>query len=357
MSEESKKLANEADKAAQAAADRQEQDAANAAADRKQKTKAILQKYGIVFVLIVMVVGISIAEPKFLSATNIFNVLTQSAIFGIMALGMTLVITSKGIDLSIGSVLAFSGVVAASLAQVSNATTVYFPGMTDLPAIVPIVVALVIGSLLGAVNGALIAYTGIPAFIATLGMMTIARGGALIFTGGKPVSQFIDGVMFIGSKVGVVPVPVIVYAIMIAITWVLLGHTSFGKNIYAIGGNVKAAEISGVNVKKNLVLIYGFMGLCAGVAAIVFAGRVGSVHPGAATGYELTAIAATTIGGTSHYGGIGTIWGAVVGALVLGVLRNGLTLLGIHAYWQQIIEGAIIIVAVIIDMRKNARKK
>jgi len=348
MSEESKKIAEEAQKAEAESNQRQ---------DRKQKVKAVLQKYGIVFVLIIMVVGISIAEPKFLSSTNIFNVLTQSAIFGIMALGMTLVITSKGIDLSIGSVLAFSGVVAASLGQVSTATTVYFPGMTDLPVIVPIIAALVIGSLLGAVNGGLIAYTGIPAFIATLGMMTIARGLALIYTEGKPVSQFTSGVMTIGSKVGVVPVPVIVYAIMIAITWVLLGHTSFGKNVYAIGGNVKAAEISGVNVKKNLVLIYGFMGLCAGVAAIVFAGRVGSVHPGAATGYELTAIAATTIGGTSHYGGIGTIWGAVVGALVLGVLRNGLTLLGIHAYWQQIIEGAIIIVAVIIDMRKNARKK
>jgi inositol transport system permease protein len=226
-----------------------------------------------------------------------------------------------------------------------------------MPVIIPLAVAVIIGFTLGAVNGALIAYTGIPAFIATLGMMTIARGMTLIYTGGKPVSQFTEGMRFFGSKMGEVPVPVIVYAIMIAISWVLLSHTSFGKNIYAIGGNIKAAEISGVNVKKNQVLIYGFSGLCAAVAAIVFAGRVGSVHPGAATGYELTAIAATTIGGTSHYGGIGTIWGAVVGALVLGVLRNGLTLLGIDAYWQQIVEGAIIIIAVVIDMRKNARKK
>lgn len=325
--------------------------------ERKQKIKALLQKYGIILVLFFLIIGISIAEPKFLSSTNIFNVLTQSSIFGIMALGMTLVITSKGIDLSVGSVLAFSGVVAASLGQLSTATTLYYPDLPQFPVLVPILAALAIGALLGGINGGLIAYTGIPAFIATLGMMTIARGFALIYTGGKPVSQFSEGMMFIGSKIGVVPVPVIVYAIMIAITWVLLGYTSFGKNVYAIGGNIKAAEISGVNVKKNLVLIYGFCGLCAAVAAIVFAGRVGSVHPGAATGYELTAIAATTIGGTSHYGGIGTIWGAVIGALVLGVLRNGLTLLGIHAYWQQIIEGMIIIVAVIIDMRKNARKK
>lgn len=345
MSTESTKLAKEAE-------------AANTLAEtKKHQRKTFLQKYAIVLVLLLLIVVISAIEPKFLSATNLFNVLTQSSIFGIMALGMTLVITSKGIDLSIGSTLALAGVVAASLAQVASATTVYYPGLTDLPVIIPIIAALAVGALVGAVNGGLIAYTGIPAFIATLGMMTIARGATLLYTGGKPVSQFTEGMMFIGSKVGPVPVPVIIYGIMIAITWVLLGYTSFGKNIYAIGGNVKAAEISGVNVKKNLVFIYAFMGICAAVAAIVFAGRVGTVHPGAATGYELTAIAATTIGGTSHYGGIGTIWGAVVGALVLGVLRNGMTLLGIHAYWQQIVEGAIIIIAVVFDMRKNARKK
>lgn len=330
---------------------------AQRASESRQKAIALLQKYGIILVLIVMIIGISILQPKFLSSTNLFNVITQSSIFGIMALGMTLVITSKGIDLSVGSVLAFTGVIAASLGQVSTATTIIYPGLTDLPVIVPVVAAILVGALIGAVNGGLIAFTGIPAFIATLGMMTIARGATLLYTGGKPVSQLIPDMMFIGSKVGPVPVPVIVYGIMIAITWVLLGYTSFGKNIYAIGGNIKAAEISGVNVKKNLVMIYGFMGICSAVAALVFAGRVGSVHPGAATGYELTAIAATTIGGTSHYGGIGTVWGAVVGALVLGVLRNGMTLLGIHAYWQQIVEGCIIIVAVIIDMRKNARKK
>lgn len=325
--------------------------------DQKQRWIALLQKYGIIMILVLMVIGISIAQPKFLSSTNIFNVLTQSSIFGIMALGMTLVIISKGIDLSVGSVLAFSGVVAASLAQASGAATLFYPNLGQMPWIVPILAALVIGALLGAINGGLLAYTGIPAFIATLGMMTIARGFALIYTEGKPISQFIPGIKAFGGKLGFMPVPVLVYLVMICITWILLGHTSFGKNVYAIGGNIKAAEISGVNVKRNLVMIYSFCGFCASVAAVVFAGRVGSVHPGAATGYELTAIAATTIGGTSHYGGIGTIWGAVVGALILGVLRNGLTLLGIHAYWQQIIEGAIIIVAVIIDMRKNARKK
>ncbi len=317
----------------------------------------IIKKYGIVFVLILMIISISIMEPAFLSQTNIFNVLTQASIFGIMALGMTFVITAKGIDLSVGSVLAFSGVVAASLGQSASATSKFFPNMGELPVIIPIFAALAIGAACGAISGLLIAKTRIPAFISTLGMMTIARGAALIYTDGKPVSTLTPALTTIGGKIfGVIPIPVLIYFLVIAVCWILLNNTRFGKNVYAIGGNINAAEISGVNVTKNIVLIYMLCGLLAGLAAVVFAGRVGSVHPGAANGYELTAIAATTIGGTSHSGGIGTIWGAFVGALVLSVLRNGLTLMGVDAYWQQITEGVIIVVAVIIDMRKNAKK-
>jgi inositol transport system permease protein len=327
------------------------------ASEKKQRVISFIQKYGIVIVLFLMVIILSIISPNFLSPINIFNVLTQSSIFGILALGMTIVIISRGIDLSVGSATALAGVVAASMGQLGTATWLVHPSIHDMPIIVPILAALLVGGLVGAIDGSLIAFTGIHPFIATLGMMTIARGATLLYTGGKPVSSLTPQVMAIGSKIGLVPVPVIVYGIMIAITWVLLGYTSLGKNAFAIGGNVKAAEISGVNVKKNLVLIYTYMGLCCSVAALVFAGRVGSVHPGAATGYELTAIAATTIGGTSQTGGIGTVWGAVVGALVLGVLRNGMTLLGIDAYWQQIVEGCIIIGAVVVDMRKNAKKK
>ena len=329
----------------------------DAAVKQKIDVKHILQKYGIVFVLILMIIGLSIAEPAFLSSSNIFNVLTQSSIFGIMALGLTFVIISKGIDLSVGSVLAFAGVVAASLGQAATATGKYYPQLGEMPVIVPILAALAIGSLCGGVSGFLIAKTRIPAFIATLGMMTVARGMALIYTSGKPVSTLIPSLTLLGGKVfNVIPIPVIIYFIMIVISSVLLNKTRFGKNVYAIGGNITAAEVSGVNVSKNLIGIYAYSGLLAGLAAVVFAGRVGSVHPGAATGYELTAIAATTIGGTSHSGGIGTIWGAFVGALVLAVMRNGLTLLGVDAYWQQVTEGVIIVVAVIIDMRKNAKK-
>jgi len=317
----------------------------------------LLQKYGVIFVLILMITGISIVEPAFLTRTNIFNVLTQSAIFGIMALGLTFVIISKGIDISVGSILALSGVVLASLAQVSTATGKYFPNLPELPVFIPIIAALLIGAFSGGISGWLIAKTKIPAFIATLGMMTIARGMALIYADGKPISTLVPSLTMLGGKLfGIIPIPVIIYFIAIAVSWILLNNTSFGKNTFAIGGNITAAEVSGVNVNKNLVLIYAYSGLLAGLAAVVFAARVGSVHPGAATGYELTAIAATTIGGTSHSGGIGTIWGAFVGALTLAVLRNGLTLLGVGAYWQQVTEGVIIIAAVVVDMRKNAKK-
>lgn len=324
----------------------------------KKKSLEILKKYGIIFVLVLMFVGMSIAMPdRFLTVKNILNVLTQSSIFGIMALGMTLVIISKGIDISVGSLLAFSGVVAVSIGQAATAGSKFYPNLAEMPVIVPILVALAIGGLLGAINGGLIAYTGIPAFIATLGMMTIARGLALLYTSGKPISTLTPGFTGLAGKLGPIPIPILIYLLFIVITWVLLNNTRFGKSVYAIGANIKAAEVSGVHVKRNLTLIYAYCGMLAGVAAIVFAARAGSIHPGAATGYELTAIAATTIGGTSHAGGLGTIWGAVVGALILSVLRNSLTLLSVNAYWQPIIEGLIIIVAVIVDMRKNAKKK
>jgi Ribose/xylose/arabinose/galactoside ABC-type transport systems, permease components len=319
--------------------------------------KQILSKYGIVFVLIIMVVVISIIRPQFLSQSNLLNVLTQSAIFGIMALGVTPVIIAKGIDLSLGSIVAFSGLVLASLSQISTASDKMFAALPQLPIGIPIVACLIVGMLCCGFSGFLVAKAGIPAFIATLGMTTIVRGACLIYSGGKPLTNFSPSLLKLGSTVAGIPVPVIIYALCIFITWVLLNYTRFGTDAYALGGNIHAAEVSGVNISKSVISVFAFCGIMCGVAAVVFAGRVQSVHPGAAKGYELTAIAATTIGGTSQSGGIGTVGGAVVGALVLGVLRNGMTLLGIDAYWQEIMEGAIIIVAVIIDMRKNAIKR
>jgi inositol transport system permease protein len=315
-------------------------------------------KYGIALILVGMVILMTILKPEsFPTGKNILNILNQSAIVGIMALGMTLVIISKGIDLSIGSVLALAGVVAASLSQTEAASIKVFENLGPLPIFVPILAALAVGALCGSISGGLIAYTGIPAFISTLGMMTVTRGVVFLYTQGQPVSKLSEGILFFGSNLfKIVPVPVIVYAIMIAITAILLGYTRFGKSVYAIGGNINAAVVSGIKVKRNLVLIYIYAGITAAIASILFTGRVASVHPGAASGYELTVIAATTIGGTSHSGGIGTVWGAVVGTLMLSVLTNGFTLLGIDPYWQQIVQGMIIVGAVVLDMRKNAKK-
>ena len=304
-----------------------------------------------------MVIVISIFKPEFLTSRNIFNILNQTAIFGIMAIGLTFVIISRGIDLSVGSILAFAAVVAASVSQLPDSVGKMFPDLPMLPFPVAFFSALILGGLCGAVSGFLIAKFQIHAFIATLGMMTVARGFALIFSSGKPISNINPFFNVIGGRLwGVIPVPVVIYAAVIAVSAVILNYTRFGKSVFAIGSNSTAAEISGINVKRNYVIIYMISGLLAGLASIVFLGRTGSAHPGAATGYELTAIAATTIGGTSQTGGIGTIWGAVAGALILGVIKNGMTLLGVHAYWQQVVEGVIIVAAVIFDMRKNARR-
>lgn len=320
-------------------------------------TKRIIGKYGIYFVFVIMVIAMSFASPVFLSARNLLNVVRQVSVIGLISLGVTLVIISKGIDLSSGSVLAVAAVVAASLGQSGDWHAKMFPELPQLPVVFPLLAALTIGLICGAINGTLIAKTGIPAFIATLGMMVSARGLALLYTDGRPVSSLTESYRYIGQGYILgIPVPVIIYLFMVFVTWVLLNHTKFGKSIYAIGGNIHAAEVSGVNVKRNLIKIYAYAGLLAGLAGMVLSARVNTGQPGMGVAYELDAIAATTIGGTSHSGGIGTIGGAFVGALILGVLNNGLNLLGVSAYWQQIIKGSIIVGAVVIDMRKNAKK-
>ena len=323
------------------------------------RAAAIIKKYGIILVLLLMVIGLSIFQPAFRTMPNVVNILNQTAIFGIMAVGLTFVIISGGIDLSVGSILAFSGVIMGSMSQVEGAMNPIWPNIGPFPFLLCLLAALAIGTSCGAVSGSLISRARIPPFIATLGMMVVARGLALVVTGGRPVSGLNPGFAVIGSRIfnNNIPVPVIIYICVIAAGWILLNNTKFGKSVYALGSNRAAAEVSGINVKATLTKVYMLSGFLAALAAIVFSARTLSAHPGAATGFELTAIAATTIGGTSHSGGIGTMWGAVVGALILAVLRNGLTLLGVHPHWQGITEGVIIVVAVVIDMRKNAVKK
>ena len=326
--------------------------------DSQKKLRGFLGKYGIYLVLVAMVIAMSFLSPVFLSQDNLLNIVRQVAVIGVISLGVTLVIISKGIDLSSGSTLALAAVVAASFGQVGDWAAKMYPGIPELPVIVPILAAMLVGSLVGTFNGFLVARTGIPAFIATLGTYVSVRGLALLYADGRPISSLTASYQFIGQGyVFGIPVPVILFLALALVTWVMLNHTKFGKNIYAIGGNIVAAEVSGVNVQRNLIKIYMYAGMLAGVAGLMLSSRLNTGQPGMGVAYELDAIAATTIGGTSHAGGIGTIQGAVVGTLILGVLNNGLNLMGVSAYWQQIIKGIIIVSAVIIDMRKNAKKK
>lgn len=325
--------------------------------DKSAKLKQFLSDYLIVFVLALMVVILTGMNPNFLSINNILNLLTQTAIYGILALGIFIVLISRGIDLSVGSTLAFAGIVAGTISQTQTAVDKIFPGIGMAPLYVTILVTLVIGGIIGMINGSLIAYTNIPPFIATLGTQIAVRGAALMVSKGKPVSNINPQINWFGSRIfGVIPVPVLIYLVIIFIIWVIMNYTSFGKSIYAIGGNTEAAEISGIKVKRNIVWVYVISGILASIAALIYIGRTGgSIQPAAGTMFETTAIAAATIGGTSHGGGVGKVWGAVVGALILGTLTNGFTLLGVDAYVQQIIQGAIIVGAVVIDMRKNKK--
>ena len=326
--------------------------------DKQKKLREFLGKYGIYLVLVAMVLALSFMSPVFLSQDNLMNIVRQVAVIGLISLGVTLVIISKGIDLSSGSTLALTAVMAASFGQAGDWAAKMYPNIPELPVIVPILVALAVGTAVGTFNGLLVARTGIPAFIATLGTYVSVRGLALLYSDGRPISTLTESYQFIGQGYVLgIPVPVLLFLAFAFVTWVMLNHTKFGKNIYAIGGNVVAAEVSGVNVQRNLIKIYMYAGMLAGVAGLVLSARLNTGQPGMGVAYELDAIAATTIGGTSHSGGIGTIQGAVVGTLILGVLNNGLNLMGVSAYWQQIIKGIIIVSAVIIDMRKNAKKK
>ena len=319
--------------------------------------KHILSKYAIYFVLIVMCITMSILSPVFLTAANLLNVVTQMVSVGLLALGVTIIIITRGIDLSSGSVLAIAAVTSASAAQTLDWTMRMYPNMPELPIFIPIIIALSVGAFCGYINGALIAYTGIPPFISTLGMMIVARGAALLYSDGRPVSSLNESYQWIGQgEIFNIPVPIIIFIIMAIVSYILLNYTKFGKYAYAIGGNETAASVSGINVTKYKVLVYVYAGLLAGLAALILTARINSGQPGLGYMYELDAIAAATVGGVSHAGGIGTIQGTIIGTMIMGVLQNGLDLLNVSAYWQQLVKGLVIVGAVIFDMKRQKRK-
>jgi len=279
-----------------------------------------------------------ILTPYFLTISNLLNVLEQSSINAIIAVGMTFVIITAGIDLSVGSILAFSGVVMASALQ------------SGIPLPLALLTGLATGTVCGLVNGALISVGKLPPFIVTLGMMSVARGAALVFTDGRPVSGFSEGFRWLATgKVLFIPMPLIIMLLVYLIAHIVLTKTKFGRYTYAIGGNEEATRLSGVNVKFHKTMVYTLCGLTSAIAAILLTARLNSAQPIAGIMYELDAIAATVIGGTSLMGGEGKLTGTLIGALIMGVLRNGLNILGVSSFLQQIIIGSVIIIAVLLD--------
>ena len=284
--------------------------------------------------------------PHFLTLSNLLNVAEQATIIAIVAVGMTFVILTAGIDLSVGSVLAFAGVVMASALH------------AGAPLPFALLAGLVTGTVCGLVNGLLITLGRLPPFIATLGMMSVARGTALMYTGGRPISGFSENFRWLATgEVLRVPIPVIVMIGIYAIAF--RGNVLFACDLdtYAIGGNEEATHLSGVNVRFYKTVVYGLAGLFSGLAAILLTARLNSAQPIAGMMYELDAIAATVIGGTSLLGGEGNVLGTLIGALIMAVLRNGLNLLGVSSFLQQVVIGSVIIVAVLIDMALKRRGK
>jgi len=320
----------------------------------RDRAAAFIRKYAIVLIFLGMIALLAVLTGgKFLGIQNLINTVRQSAIYGILGLGVTVVIISGGIDLSVGSILGLAAVISASLAQQLTWKQAMYPGL-DLPVIAPLIVALGVGAACGFVNGSLIAGFRIPPFIATLGMLTVARGLALTYANGRPVSTLTPEYDFIGQGAPLgVPMPIVVLGLVAVITHLMLNNTRFGRQIYAIGGNEQAAIVSGINIRRTKIGIYVFSGLLAGLSGMVLSARINSGQPGLGQGFELQAITAAVIGGTSFSGGIGTVWGTIVGALIIGVLNNGMDLLNVSPFSVPIVQGVVIVIAIIIDARKN----
>lgn len=302
-----------------------------------------LGKYGIYLAFLCLCILLSIASPAFLTPMNVLNVLRQISINGIIAIGMTFVIITGGIDLSVGSIVALSAVTACSFAHPDT-----------YPLIVPIGIGLLVGCICGGFNGFLISQGRVAPFIATLAMMTAARGLALVCSAGRPVINLSDPYNAIGGGyLAGVPIPVYLLLLVIALGIFILNFLKFGRHVYAVGGNELAAKVSGLNVGRIKILVYALSGLLAGFAGVVLSSRVMTGSPVAGQGYELDAIAAVVIGGTSLSGGIGSIVGTIVGALIIGVMNNGLDLLNVSSYYQQIAKGLIIVGAVLLDQKSK----
>jgi ribose/xylose/arabinose/galactoside ABC-type transport system permease subunit len=309
-----------------------------------KKITNLLQRFGLLAVIFLLVLIMSLVKPVFLTSGNIINVLRQVSINGVLAIGITFVIMAGDIDLSIGSIVAVTAVIVGSLLEKGHSPfSAIALGMSAALAF-------------GLINGLLVAVGGLPPFIATLSTMTIARGFALVYANGRNFVIVHEGFLEIGkgSTLGI-PNPIWILLVVCIIAYILLNFTIFGRHVYAFGGNRQAAKLAGVRIKLVEISVYVITGLMAGLAAIILASRTTAGQPTAGTGYELDAIAAAAIGGTSMAGGSGTIGGTVMGFIIIGIMLNSLTLLNVSSFYQQIVKGIIIIVAVMLDMQAKRR--
>lgn len=294
--------------------------------------------------LIIFSIVVSIFNPRFISVNNLLNVLRQTSINSVIAIGMTLVILTGGIDLSVGSVLAISGALCATMVS------------SGINPVLAVLLTLGIGLLLGILNGVFISYAKLQPFIVTLVTMTLLRGATLVYTDGKPIPVRGEGEFFEnigGGYLFEIPIPIYIMIALFIIGYYVLKNTKFGRYVYAIGGNEEATKLSGVNTSKYKTFVYGVAGALAALAGIIVTSRLGSAQPTAGAGYELDAIAAVVLGGTSLSGGVGRITGTALGAIIIGVLGNALNLLDVSSYYQMMIKAAVILVAVLIDKKSS----
>jgi methyl-galactoside transport system permease protein len=325
-------------------------------------------QYAIYFVFLALILVIAIREPSFLSLSNFRNILAMSATRIIFAMGMGAVLITGGVDLSCGRMVGLAAVLSASLLQSADYSRRMYPDLPLLPLIVPILIAMTVCAVFGFLNGLFITKLKVPAFIATLGAMVAVYGTTSLYFDRPPYgAQPIGGLDRRFSALGTgyvgfdgvysIPYIVIIAALVTLITWVLFNKTTYGKNIYAIGGNAEAARVSGVNVTRTLIIVYTIAGILYGLGGSLEAARTGGATNNYGNGYELDAIAACVVGGVSNLGGIGTVPGIVIGVLILSVINYGLTFINMSPYWQQIVKGAIIIAAVALDIRKYLTKR
>lgn len=311
------------------------------------KFSTFIKKYGNVFVIIALIIIFTLLNPVFLSVYNFMNIVRQIAMVGIISVGFTFVLIGGGLDLSVGAQIAFMNVCVATM--ITN---------WGFSPIISVIVGLLLTTLIGLFNGYVISKTSIPPLIATLAMQTILRGAGYLISGGYPIYGIPDGIKYLGQGYlfGVIPVPGLILIVIVLLGAFLLNKTYLGRHFYALGSNAEATRLAGINIHLTRTVTYAMLGLLTGLAGLIMLGRVGSAQPNIATNYEMNALTACVIGGVSINGGKGTVFGALLGAIVIGILNNGMSLARANEYWQMVITGAVLLTVVLFDSLNHAKQ-